>query len=120
MYEMTGIDEVTQGNEIDTDLTGVLRLIVLQHLEARIEEATRTVEALGATSYYGWRVNEKRAGNQIDKLHAKVETVRWIFRVAKHLNGSAWDQIIMMLCKSVDELEIALEIQIHPVVDAAA
>jgi hypothetical protein len=43
----------------------------------------------------------------------KVEALQWIFRVAKHLKGTARGRVIATVCKSVDDLEIALQPELH-------
>jgi hypothetical protein len=46
-------------------------------------------------------------------LRVKVEALQWIFRVAKHLKGTARDRVITTVCKSLDDLEIALQTELH-------
>ena len=79
-------------------------------LEVRIIELTRTVECLSEAPYY---IRLANTVHLVDDLRAKVERLQWLFRVAKHLKGEARNRVMATVFKAVDDLEIALDTQIH-------
>ena len=109
MYKRMDIHEVEQRDEAYMGRgTEVWRLLA-DLIEPHIEELTRTVEGLSEAPYYVWLADTVH----LDDLRVKVEGLQWLFRIAKHLKDDTRDRVMATLCKSVNDLEIALETRMH-------
>ena len=110
MYERTGIHKMEQRDEAYIGRATEVWRLLTNLLELHVDELTRTVEGLSEAPYC---VRLADNVHLVDDLRAKVEALRWMLGVAKHLKGDARDRVVMTVCKSVDDLEIALEAQMH-------
>ncbi len=110
MYERTDIREVEQRDEAYIGRATEIWRLLANLLELHIDELTRTVEGLSEAPYC---IGLADTVQLVDDLRAKVERLQWLFRIAKHLKGDARDRVMATVCKLVDDLESALETQMH-------
>ena len=113
MYKRTGIHEVKQPDEAYMGRPTEVWRLLAEQLEPCIEELTRTVAGLDAAPYNVWLADSVRLCDPLNDLRLKVEALQWMVRIAKHLNDDTRDRGIAMLCKSVNDLEIALKTRLH-------
>jgi hypothetical protein len=109
MNMRTGIHEVKQRDEAYLGRSTEARRPLAEKLEPRIEELTRIVVGLDGAPYNVWLADTEHLYDPLNDLRLKVEALQWLFRVAKHVNDDTRDRVIAMLCKSVNDLEIALK-----------
>jgi hypothetical protein len=114
MYKQTGIHEVKQRDEAYMGRPTEVWRLLAEQLEPRIEELTRTVVGLEAAPYNVWLADTVHLCDPLNDLRLKVEALQWMLRIEKHLNDDTRDRVIAMLCKSVNDLEIALKTRLHP------
>ena len=74
----------------------------LQHLNDRLRN-------VNAASYLVWLKSGVHRFDPVLDLRVKVEAVRWMLRIAKHLNDGACEAIFLTVMNSLDQLEKAVE-----------
>lgn len=94
--------EVVEGRATET-----WRLL-MEQLEPRIEGLRREVEGMRVAPSYVWVGEQEELADPVEELRVKVEALRWMLRIAKHLNGVARDLVIGTVCRSAQELESAV------------
>ena len=112
MSKRTGIHEVKQRDEAYLGRSTEAWRPLAEQLEPRIEELTRIVVGLDVAPYQVWLADTVHLCDPLD-MRLKVEALQWMFRISKHLNDDTRDRVIAMLCKSVNDLEIALKTRLH-------
>ena len=113
MSKRTGIHEVKQRDEAYLGRSTEAWRPLAEQLEPRIEELTRIVVGLDVAPYQVWLADTVHLCDPLNDLRLKVEALQWMFRIAKNLNDETRDRVITMLCKSVNDLEIALKTRLH-------
>jgi len=80
-----------------------------QIIEARIHLLAREIEKLNSSSRLVWLKTGPHIYNQEFDLSVKIEAVRWMLRIAGHLNDSSRDLVMRRIERSLDQLETALD-----------
>ncbi|MGB8789139.1 MAG: hypothetical protein WCC98_15860 [Candidatus Acidiferrales bacterium] len=77
-------------------------------LEYRLNILSNRFEAGDSASCNVWpMVTTARLSEPGDSLRVKIEAVRWMLRVAKHLNDAARGKVLLTINRSLDDLERA-------------
>ena len=80
-----------------------------QIIEARIHLLAREIEKLNSSSRLVWLKTGPHIYNRDFDLSVKIEAVRWMLRIARHMNGSSRDVLMQRIQHSLDQLERALD-----------
>jgi len=80
----------------------------LDALEARLQELENRVQELKAGSPLPWPASRSRIFDAALDLRVKVDAVRWMLRVSKHLDGPARERVILTIANSLAQLEKAM------------
>jgi len=113
--EEYNFDDASEPHEYDFDdgrPTEAWRLLADQ-LAPRIERLAGLVEGLRSAPYYVWLADQVHLCDAAGDLRVKVEALKWMFRIAKHMNGDARIMVMATVSKSVDDLEVAVEAQMR-------
>jgi len=113
--EEYNFDDASEPDEYDFDdgrPTEAWRLLADQ-LAPRIERLAGLVEGLRSAPYYVWLADQVHLCDAAGDLRVKVEALKWMFRIAKHMNGDARILVMATVSKSVDDLEVAVEAQMR-------
>jgi hypothetical protein len=94
--------------------------LLAEELEPRIDNMTRVVEGLHAAPYYVVQAESGKLFDPVNDLRVKVEAVRWMLRIAKHLNGVAREMVMATVARSVSDLETTVETQTRAMAQRAA
>jgi hypothetical protein len=73
-----------------------------------------------AAPYQVLRAGTMQICDPVNDLRVKVEAVRWMVRIAKHLNGVAREMVMATVSKSVEDMEFAIEAQTRLLAQRAA
>ena len=117
--ERDGLDHEAKEDETPGRPTETWRLLAEQ-LEPRIDAMTHVVEGMRAAPYQVLRGGTMQVCDPVNDLRVKVEAVRWMLRIAKHLNGVARELVMATVTKSVEDLEFAIEAQTRLLTQQAA
>jgi len=85
--------------------------LLAEQLEPRIDGMAHAVDGLQAAPYQVLRAGGMRICDPVNDLRVKVEAVRWMLRIARHLNGAAREMVMATVGKSVEDVEFAIEAQ---------
>ena len=113
--EAYNFDDAGEPEEYDFDdgrPTEAWRLLADQ-LAPRIERLAGLVEGLRSAPYYVWLADQVHLCDAAGDLRVKVEALKWMFRIAKHMSGDARIMVMATVSKSVDDLEVAVEAQMR-------
>jgi len=94
--------------------------LLAEQLEPRIESMSHAVDGLRVTPYQVLRGEKMQLCDPVNDLRVKVEAVRWMVRIGKHLNGVAREMVMATVTKSVEDLELAIEAQTRLLTQYAA
>ena len=94
--------------------------LLAEQLEPRIDAMTHVVDGMRAAPYQVLRAGTMQICDPVNDLRVKVEAVRWMLRIAKHLNGVARELVMATVTKSVEDLEFAIEAQTRLLTQQAA
>ena len=111
--EEYNFDDAGEPEEYDFDdgrPTEAWRLLADQ-LAPRIDRLAGLVEGLRSAPYYVWLADQVHLCDAAGDLRVKVEALKWMFRIAKHMSGDARIMVMATVSKSVDDLEVAVEAQ---------
>ena len=78
-------------------------------IEARIQQLGNQIQSLGSDSRLVWLNTGPHIYNADFDLSVKVEAVRWMLRIAKHMQNSAREVMFLRIQNSLHKLEKALE-----------
>lgn len=78
-------------------------------LEARIRHLDDQIKNLNADSRVVWLKTGPHIYNSELDLSVKVETIRWMLRIAKRMHNSAREVVCIRIQNSLDQLERTLE-----------
>lgn len=132
MHAVADRDEFDEFGEIDRhdfvvqdDSTVVARPtetwhLLAEQLEPRINGMSHAVEGLRVAPYQVLRAGGMQICDPVNDLRVKVEAVRWMLRIAKHLNGVAREMVMGTVSKSVEDLEFVIETQTRALAQRAA
>ncbi|HXY79185.1 MAG TPA: hypothetical protein VEI08_00970 [Candidatus Bathyarchaeia archaeon] len=81
----------------------------LDALETRLQDIESHVQELKTSSPLPWPSSRARIFDAALDLRVKIDAVRWMLRVSKHLNGAAREQVILTIANSLAQLEKAVE-----------
>ena len=87
--------------------------LLADQLAPRIERLAGQVEGLRSAPYYVWLADQVHLCDAAGDLRVKVEALKWMFRIAKHMSGDARIMVMATVSKSVDDLEVAVEAQMR-------
>jgi hypothetical protein len=94
--------------------------LLAEQLEPRIESMSHVVDGMQAAPYQVLRAGTMQICDPVNDLRVKVEAVRWMVRIAKHLNGVAREMVMATVSKSVEDMEFAIEAQTRLLAQQAA
>ena len=78
-------------------------------VEERLENLNDRLQNVNAASYLVWLKSGVHRFDPVLDLRVKVEAVRWMLRIAKHLNDGARETVFLTVMNSLDQLEKAVE-----------
>jgi len=78
-------------------------------IEARIERLDDQIENLEMDSRLVWLKTGPHVYSPEFDFSVKVEAIRWMLRIAKHMHESAREAIFSRVDKSLRQIELALE-----------
>lgn len=78
-------------------------------IEARIQRLDDQLETLHSDSRLVWLRTGPHIYNPEFDLSVKVEAIRWMLRIARHMQDSAREVMFLRIQNSLDQLERALE-----------
>jgi hypothetical protein len=94
--------------------------LLAEQLEPRIDSMSHAVEALKVAPYQVFRGEKMELCDPVNELRIKVEAVKWMLRIGKHLNGIARTSVMGTVSKSVEDLELVVETQARALAQRAA
>jgi hypothetical protein len=86
-----------------------------EEVETRLQRVCDRYRSLNAASHLVWLEKEPHVYDPDLDLHVKVEAVRWMLRIAKHMSGPAREVIFLRIENSLRQLESAIESRPRPV-----
>jgi hypothetical protein len=86
-----------------------------EEVEARLRRLCDRYKNLNAASHLVWLEKEPHVYDPNLDLHVKVEAVRWMLRIAKHMSEPAREVIFLRIENSLRQLEAAIEWRPRPV-----
>jgi hypothetical protein len=78
-------------------------------VEERLQQLNDRLQNVNAASYLIWLKSGVHRFDPVLDLRVKVEAVRWMLRIAKHLNDGARETVCLTVMNSLDQLEKAVE-----------
>lgn len=78
-------------------------------IEARIERLDDQIDNLELDSRVVWLKSGPHVYSPEFDLSVKVEAIRWMLRIAKHMHESARQAVFTRVDKSLRQIELALE-----------
>jgi len=102
----------------DTQDIGESRLMQTRNrlekdLNFRLNKISSLVDKLGTVPYYVWLEKTVQTCDRAQDLRVKVEAVRWMLRIAKHLNSVAREMVMSTIDKTLDDLERVVASEMH-------
>jgi len=107
------LSSFADGEDIDESRLTQAGDLVEYDLNLRLIELRNDVKNLGSAPYQFWLENTGRGSGRVEDLRVKVEAARWMFRIAKHLNGATRELVISTLQRSLDDLESIVASEMH-------
>lgn len=80
----------------------------LESLDARLQELENRVQELKTGSPLPWPASRTKIFDAALDLRVKVDAVRWMLRVSKHLDGPARERVLLTIANSLAQLEKAV------------
>jgi len=84
-----------------------------EEVEARIERVCDRSKNLNSASGLVWLKTDPQVCNPEPDLHEKVEAVRWMVRIAKHMSEPAREVVLLRIENSLRQLESAVGARPH-------
>jgi len=84
-----------------------------QEEELRLEELDDRLQELHAASNLVWFKNGLDNRDPVVDLRTKVESVRWMLRIAKHLKTPAREALFSTIRRSLDQVEHTVEMGVR-------
>ena len=81
----------------------------LNALEARLQDMESRIQSLKVQSPLPWPTSREKLFDAALDLRVKLDAVRWMLRVSKHLSGQARERVILTITNSLTQLEKAVE-----------
>jgi hypothetical protein len=81
--------------------------------ESRLERLTDRFQEMNTASHYVWLADGPHVFDPSLDLSVKVEAIRWMLRIAKHMNDRAREAVFLRIEVSLRQLEAAIESQIR-------
>ena len=103
IYETVDIQKVLQ--------TSVSSRGTSDDLETRLQDLHDRLEGLDENVSLVWLKGKPHTFDAVLDLRVKIEAVRWMLRVAKHLENSAREKVFLTVGNSLNDLEQAFESQ---------
>jgi len=85
----------------------------VQDLDARLQNLSDRLPEFTAESALAWVKGEPDILDPGLDLRVKVDAVRWMLRVAKHVKDPARARILVSVQRSLEQLEHAIEMRPH-------
>jgi hypothetical protein len=124
--EFDELDEMDQHDFVEQDDSTVTARptetwrLLAEQLEPRIDGMSHAVDGLQVAPCQVLRAGGMQICDPVNDLRVKVEAVRWMLRIAKHLNGAAREMVMGTVSKSVEDLEFVIETQTRALAQRAA
>ena len=81
----------------------------LDALEARLQDLEHRVQSLKVNSPLPWPTSREKIFDAALDLRVKLDAVRWMMRVSKHLSGQTRERVVLTITNSLIQLEKAVE-----------
>ncbi len=81
----------------------------LDNFEIRLQDLERCMQELKANSPLPWLTSREKIFDATLDLRVKLDAVRWMLRVSKHLGRPARERVLLTIGKSLDQLEKVVE-----------
>src|SRR5579863_4321882 len=81
-------------------------------VENRLQELNQRIDNLSAASYLVWLKAGPHVFDPMLDLRVKVEAVRWMMRIAKHLKSSKRETVFLTIKNSLNHLEEAIDSEV--------
>lgn len=79
--------------------------------ESRLERLTDRFNEMDTASHFVWLASGPHVFDPSLDLSVKVEAIRWMLRIAKHMNDQAREVVFLRIENSLRQLEAAIESQ---------
>jgi hypothetical protein len=109
----TKVDSQNQSNARADREPDIAENFTLDDFDARLKALHDRIKDLDVESRLVWLKSGPHVYDAALDLSVKVEAVRWMLRVAKHVNGSARERIMLTVANSLDQLEHAVDVKGH-------
>jgi len=86
-----------------------------EEVEARIQRVCDRHKNLNSASDLVWQKTDPHVCNPELDLQVKVEAVRWMVKIAKHMSESAREVVLLRIENSLRQLESAVEARPHSI-----
>ena len=91
-----------------------------EEFETRIEHLTDRFNKMNAASHIVWLKSGPHIFDPSLDLSVKVEAVRWMLRIAKHMSEPAREVVFLRIENSLRQLEAAVDSQVRALDSGAA
>jgi hypothetical protein len=79
--------------------------------ESRLERLTDRFQEMNTASHFVWLANGPHIFDPSLDLSVKVEAIRWMLRISRHVNDQAREVVFLRIEDSLRQLEAAIESQ---------
>jgi hypothetical protein len=113
MGERPRINDSTSPQHVEQGLHSQTKDLVEGDLNSRLDELTVLVDQLDPDRHDIRLEHTVQICDRKQELRVKVEAVRWMIRIAKHLKGVGRKMVISTIGKSLEDLESAVAAEIR-------
>lgn len=113
MGERPQIDDSTNPQHVEQGLHLQTKDLIEGDLNSRLDELTVLVDQLEPDRHDVCHEHTVQTCDRTQELRVKVEAVRWMIRIAKHIKGVGREMVISTIGKSLEDLESAIAPEIR-------
>jgi hypothetical protein len=113
MGERPQIDDSTIPQHVEQGLHLQTKDVVESGLNSRLDELSVLVDQLDPDRHDVCHEHTAQICDRTQELRVKVEAMRWMIRIAKHLKGAGREMVISTIGKSLEDLESAVAPEIR-------
>lgn len=108
-------DHIDSGSSRQFRVSNETKLFRAEEVEARIQRVCDRYKNLNSASHLVWLKTGPHVCNPELDLHVKIEAVRWMLKIAKHMSEPAREVVFLRIENSLRQLESAVESRPRPV-----